>query len=182
MLSANFGSLPNLISLFRLVLVPAIVVMIASHRWMEACVIFIIAGISDALDGWIAKSFNLRTELGAYLDPLADKALLVSIYVALAINQTIPAGLAIIVVARDLMIIGAFMVSWLLNKPIRVVPLWISKLNTAAQIAFASLVLGVKAFALPAYPWFSIGVYTITFLTLASMAAYISRWIRHMNL
>ena len=85
-----FGSLPNLISLGRLLLVPAIIALIAAQRWREAFVCFIIAGVSDALDGWLAKTFDLRTELGAYLDPIADKALLVSIYVALAIVGAIP--------------------------------------------------------------------------------------------
>ncbi|ACB94937.1 CDP-alcohol phosphatidyltransferase family protein [Beijerinckia indica] len=181
MQASNFGSLPNLITLLRLVLVPAIVAMIASQRWVAACLIFLVAGLSDAADGWIAKQFNLRTELGAYLDPLADKALLVSIYVALAITRTVPVTLTIIIVARDLMIIGAFMVAWLLQKPMRVEPLLISKLNTAAQIAFAALVLGIKAFALSPEPWFGWGVYGVALLTLVSMAAYFWRWIHHME-
>ena len=91
----------NLITLGRLGLVPAIISMIAAQRWQAACVLFILAGVSDALDGWIAKTFDLRTQLGAYLDPLADKALIVSIYVALAIVGVVPATIAIIVVARD---------------------------------------------------------------------------------
>jgi len=102
------------------VLVPAIVAMIAEERWKEACIVFIIAGISDAVDGWIAKTFDLRTELGAYLDPLADKALIVSIYVALAIVAVLPATLVILVVARDMMIIGAFMISLVMRKPVKV--------------------------------------------------------------
>jgi len=109
--------------------------MIAEERWKEACIVFIIAGISDAVDGWIAKTFDLRTELGAYLDPLADKALIVSIYVALAIVAVLPATLVILVVARDMMIIGAFMISLVMRKPVKVKPLMISKLNTAAQSA-----------------------------------------------
>ena len=80
-----YNSLPNLITLARLGLVPIIIAMISAGRWKEACLIFIVAGVSDAVDGWMAKTFNLRTELGAYLDPVADKALLVSIYVALAV-------------------------------------------------------------------------------------------------
>ena len=177
-----FRSLPNLISLGRLVLVPAIVAMIAEERWKEACIVFIIAGISDAVDGWIAKTFDLRTELGAYLDPLADKALIVSIYVALAIVAVLPATLVILVVARDMMIIGAFMISLVMRKPVKVKPLMISKLNTAAQISFAAMVLGVKAFVFPAGMWFDVSLYCVAALTLASTAAYIGQWIKHMNL
>jgi cardiolipin synthase len=177
-----FRSLPNLISLGRLVLVPAIIVMIATERWKEACIVFIIAGISDAVDGWIAKTFDLRTELGAYLDPVADKALTMSIYVALAIVAVLPSTLAILVVARDMMIIGAFMISLILRKPVKVKPLMVSKLNTAAQISFAAMVLGIKAFGFHAGTWFDVSLYGVAALTLASTAAYIGQWIRHMNL
>ena len=163
-----FRSLPNLISLGRLVLVPAIVAMIAEERWKEACIVFIIAGISDAVDGWIAKTFDLRTELGAYLDPLADKALIVSIYVALAIVAVLPATLVILVVARDMMIIGAFMISLVMRKPVKVKPLMISKLNTAAQISFAAMVLGVKAFGFSAGMWFDVSLYCVAALTLST--------------
>ena len=179
---APYHSLPNLISLGRLVLVPAIIVMIATERWNEACILFIIAGLSDAVDGWLAKTFNLSTELGAYLDPVADKALIVSIYVALAIVAVLPATIAILVVARDLMIIGAFMISLILRKPVKVKPLVISKLNTAAQISFAAMVLAVKAFGFPAGAWFDISLYSVAALTLASTAAYFGQWIRHMNI
>jgi cardiolipin synthase (CMP-forming) len=176
-----YRSLPNLISLGRLVLAPAIIALIVAQRWKEACVVFIIAGLSDAVDGWLAKTFDLRTELGAYLDPLADKALIVSIYVTLANIGVLPAPIAIIVVARDVMIIGAFMISWFMRKPVKLKPLMISKLNTAAQISFAAMVLGVKAFDFPAAAWFNISLYVVAALTLASTAAYFSQWIRHMS-
>jgi len=91
----SFGSLPNLISLLRLVLVPVVISMIVTDRWVGAFLIFVAAGVSDAVDGWLANRFNLRTELGAYLDPLADKMLLISIYVALAVSETVPATIAI---------------------------------------------------------------------------------------
>ena len=75
----NFGSLPNIITIGRLLLVPVIVSMIVAGEWREAFFVFLLAGVSDAADGWLAKTFDLRTELGAFLDPLADKALLMSI-------------------------------------------------------------------------------------------------------
>jgi cardiolipin synthase len=99
--SKLFPSLPNLITVARLLLAPLAVLMIASQRYLEAFLIFVIAGISDGVDGFIAKRFNLTTELGAYLDPLADKALLVSIYVTLAISGVLPAAIAILVVSRS---------------------------------------------------------------------------------
>ena len=177
-----YRSLPNLITLGRLVLAPAIVAMIAAQRWKEACIVFIIAGLSDAVDGWLANTFDLRSELGAYLDPLADKALIVSIYVSLAIVKVLPATIVILVVARDIMIIGAFMISLIMRKPIKVKPLTISKLNTAAQISFAAMVLGIKAFDFPAGLWFDVSLYAVVALTLASTAAYFGQWFKHMNL
>ena len=178
---SRFGSLPNLITLGRLFLVPVVITMIAAQRWREAFLVFVIAGISDAVDGWLAKTFKLTTELGAFLDPVADKALLVSIYVALAIAQVIPAPLAILVVARDLMIIGAIVISWLVGKPVEIRPLLISKVNTTMQITFAALVLGAKAFDFSLGSWFEILLYVVAALTLASLAAYLWRWMRHIG-
>jgi cardiolipin synthase len=178
----SFASLPNLISLARLVMVPAVIAMIAAQRWQEASVIFVLAGVSDAVDGWLAKTFGWRTELGAYLDPVADKALLVSIYVALAIVNVVPAALTIIVVARDLMIIGAVLISWLLGAPVEIKPLLISKVNTAVQIGFAAMVLGAKAFRFSTEPWLDVALYVVAALTLASLAVYLTRWARHMSL
>jgi cardiolipin synthase len=178
----SLASLPNLISLGRLVMVPAVISMISTQRWKEACVIFVLAGISDAVDGWLAKTFNWRTELGAYLDPVADKALLVSIYVTLAIVKTVPATLTIIVVARDLMIVGAVMISWLMHAPVEIKPLLISKINTAVQIGFAAVVLGAKAFEFSTQAWLDPALYAVTALTLVSLAAYLTQWARHMRL
>src|ERR1700730_1785234 len=174
--------LPNLITPGRLVLAPAVVAMIATQRWKEACIVFIVASLSDAVDGWLANTFDLRSELGAYLDPLADKALIVSTYVSLAIVEVLPATIAILVVARDIMIIGAFMISLVMRKPMKVKPLTISKLNTTAQISFAAMVLGGKAFDFPAGAWFEVSLYAVAALTLASTAAYFGQWIKHMNL
>src|SRR5674476_1147797 len=97
------------------------------------------AGGSAAVDGDLAKRFNMTTELGAYLDPLADKALIVSIYLALGVNGFIPRWLVIMVVSRDILIVGGIMLSWLVGAPLKVKPLLVSKLNTVAQIVFASV-------------------------------------------
>jgi cardiolipin synthase len=176
-----FAFLPNLISLARLVLVPVSVDMIASRRWPEALAIFLIAGVSDALDGWVARRFDLRSELGAYLDAVADKALLICDYVTLAIVGVLPMGLALLVVSRDVMIIGAVMLAWLLDRPMEIRPLWISKANTFAQIGFVVLVLAMLAFDWPGGAWFSLGQWIVAALTLASLAAYFRRWVTHMT-
>ena len=135
-------SLPNIITLGRILLVPIIVWAIASNQMEIAFAIFVVAGVSDAVDGFLAKRFNMTSELGALLDPLADKALLVSIYIALGIWGAVPRWIVILVVSRDIMIVAAVIVSWLFGKPVQMKPLMVSKLNTAAQVAFAALVLG----------------------------------------
>ena len=111
-------NIPNTLTLARIVLVPLVVWLIVTHEMLAAFVLFLLAGVSDAADGYLAKRFQWRTELGAYLDPIADKLLLVSIYVTLGLSGHLPAWLVIAVVSRDILIIGAFLLSWVLSRPV----------------------------------------------------------------
>jgi cardiolipin synthase len=174
-------NIPNLITLGRILLVPVVVWAIASGTMWIAFVLFVAAGVSDAIDGFLAKRFNMSTELGAYLDPLADKALIVSIYLALGINGDIPRWLVILVVSRDIMIVGAFLLSWLVGSPLKVKPLLVSKLNTVAQILFACVVLGSLGFDIQADKLTLVLMGLVAALTLLSVAAYVAEWVRHMN-
>jgi cardiolipin synthase len=174
-------TIPNLITIGRLIIVPLVVVMIMQGRWGTAFALFVVAGISDAVDGFIARRFDMRSEFGAYIDPLADKALLVSIYVTLALAGVLPGWLAIVVVSRDIMILMAIMVSWLMERPVEIRPLAISKLNTASQIGFAALVLGTKAFGVGVEAFEDYAIFAVAALTMASAAAYLAGWLRHMT-
>ncbi len=173
-------TLPNLITIGRLVIVPVLVVTLGQGAWTLAFVLFVLAGISDAADGIIARRFGLRSELGAYLDPLADKALLVSIYVTLSVVGILPGWLAIVVVSRDVMIVAAILVSRLMDRPVEIKPLFVSKLNTAAQIAFAALVLGMMAHGDEPGAVLAWGMGVVAALTVLSAAAYLAQWLRHM--
>ena len=173
-------TIPNLITIARLIMVPLIVVMIGQERWGLAFALFAAAGVSDGVDGFIARRFNMRSEFGAYLDALADKALLVSIYITLSVTGVLPGWLAILVVSRDLMIISAILVSRLMERPLAIKPLFVSKLNTGAQIVFAALVLGTKAFTLDVPTLDAVGMIVVAGLTIVSAAAYLARWMRHM--
>jgi cardiolipin synthase (CMP-forming) len=173
-------NIPNLLTVLRFFLVPIVIVSIIDKQWMFALVIFVIAGVTDAVDGFVARQFDMRTELGAYLDPLADKALLVSIYITLAVAGIIPVWLAVLVVSRDVMIVGAVIVSWLMENPVEINPLKLSKANTLAQISFAALMLCMLAFAAPMPMLRDGGLVLVAALTLASMAAYFAAWFRHM--
>ena len=174
-------NLPNIITLGRILLVPVIVWAIASNQMTIAFVIFVVAGVSDAIDGFLAKRFNMTTEIGALLDPVADKALLVSIYVALGISGDIPRWLVILVVSRDFMIVGAVIVSWILDNPVPMKPLMVSKLNTVAQVAFAALVLASLGFGFRTSPYEIALMLCVTVLTLLSVSFYLVEWARHMS-
>ena len=182
-------SIPNLITLARILMVPVLVWAIVSGEMVGAFLLFLAAGVSDALDGFLAKRFGMASELGAYLDPLADKALIVSIYVSLGIAARIPAWLVILVVSRDVMIVGAVLLSWLLNRPLAIKPLLVSKLNTVAQIVFAALVLANLGLDVPAGSVLGslmtvsikLALALVVIFTLLSIAFYLSEWVRHMN-
>jgi cardiolipin synthase len=175
-------SIPNLITLARILVVPVMVWAITSGEMRFAFVLFLAAGISDAVDGFLAKRFGMATELGAYLDPLADKTMIVSIYVALGIAQALPRWLVFLVVSRDIMIVGAVMLAWLIDKPMTLKPLLVSKLNTVAQIALALLVLAMLALGFDAGEAAPLLMGMVAALTLLSIGFYVAAWIRHMNM
>jgi cardiolipin synthase len=174
-------NLPNLITLARILSVPVVVWAIAANEMLFAFLLFLAAGVSDAIDGFLAKRFGMKSELGAYLDPLADKVLIVSIYVALGVTYAIPRWLVILVVSRDLMIVGAILLSWLVGKPVAVRPLVISKLNTVAQILFAGVVLGSLGLQFNAGWLLPVLMAAVAALTLLSVGAYVREWVRHMG-
>lgn len=134
-------NLPNAITLLRLLLVPVTIWLILSEFYVTAFWVFVVAGVSDGIDGFLARHLNQKTLLGAILDPIADKALLVSIFVTLGIKDHLPIWLVVLVVFRDVLIVGGYLLGHLLGRPSEVRPLWISKANTAAQIALAAVAL-----------------------------------------
>ena len=177
-------NLPNLITVARILMVPVVVWAIAQRQMQIAFLLFLAAGVSDAVDGFLAKRFGMASELGAHLDPLADKALVVSIYVALGITEAVPRWVVILVVSRDILIVGGVMFAWFLGKPMKVKPLLVSKLNTAAQIVFATLVLAALAFGFagPAEQLAQTALmWLVAALTLLSVGIYTRDWWRHMN-
>ena len=174
-------TLPNLISLSRILLVPVIIWLIVIQRYELAFFACLVAGISDGVDGFIAKRFNQRSELGAYLDALADKFLLVSIFIVLGTQKHIPVWLVILVVSRDLLIIGALLLSRVLDQPMEIRPRIVSKINTAAQIGVGSIVLGSLAFGFAIGPIEGPLYWGTGLLTVASALVYLIDWLKHMS-
>jgi cardiolipin synthase (CMP-forming) len=175
-------NLPNLITIARILLVPVMVWAIASHQMKIAFFLFLAAGLSDAVDGFLAKRFNMTSELGAYLDPLADKVLIVSIYISMGVIEAIPRWLVILVVSRDLFIVGGVMLAWILGTPMTVRPLTVSKFNTAAQILLAVVVLAALGFHWDVWPVTFTLMALVTVLTLLSIGFYLRDWVRHMGM
>ncbi|MBI1648909.1 CDP-alcohol phosphatidyltransferase family protein [Hyphomicrobium sulfonivorans] len=174
-------NLPNLITLMRVILVPVVFWLLITDETQIAFMLFIVAGVSDAVDGYLAKTFGWQTELGAYLDPLADKLLIVSIFLALGVDGKLPLWLVVAVVSRDILIIMAVMLSWVLSNPVRIKPLVVSKANTVAQIVLAATVLADEGFGL-GLGWARFALIWITgALTVASLAAYLHSWLQHMS-
>ncbi|MDH3740661.1 MAG: CDP-alcohol phosphatidyltransferase family protein [Hyphomicrobiales bacterium] len=173
-------SLPNIITIARMLAVPLIVWLIITNQMNAAFLIFVAAGISDGVDGFIAKRFDAATTLGAYLDPLADKLLLVSIYVSLGYLDILPALLVIIVVSRDVMIIGGLLLALFLERPMDIKPLFVSKANTAGQIILAGAALGLPGLGYPSSGLIIWGSIAVGILTIGSGGIYLRDWIRHM--
>jgi cardiolipin synthase len=173
-------NLPNIITIGRILLVPITIWLIVAGEFGFAFLAFIAAGLGDGIDGYIARRYQMKTQLGAYLDPLADKLLLVSIYISLGLLQHMPAWLVILVASRDVLIVGAVILSWIMGRPIEVQPLITSKINTAAQIVFAGGQLAILAWLSDATWFMEIGSAVVAILTVASAALYMREWARHM--
>jgi cardiolipin synthase len=173
-------NIPNSITLGRLVLVPLLVWLIIDHEMTAAFLLFLLAGLSDAADGYLAKRFGWGSELGAYLDPIADKALLVSIYVTLGLAGHLPVWLVIAVVSRDILIVGAVVLSWMLSRPLSMRPLLVSKANTLSQIVLAGLVLAELGLGLGLHDIVKVLIWVTGALTIVSAGAYFWEWLRHM--
>lgn len=134
-------NLPNILTLTRVLLIPVFVILIINKSFGWALVTFAIAGITDGIDGLIARITQKRTELGAYLDPIADKLLLSAAFITLAIIEILPSWLTVIVITRDVIILVGFLVLILTNHRPKIQPSLVSKITTDFQIATILLVL-----------------------------------------
>ena len=168
-------NLPNLITLGRLLCVPLAIWLIFGERYGLAFWVFVAAGVSDALDGWIAKRWDQRTPLGALLDPIADKALLAAVYITLGCAGELPHWLVILVVLRDLLIVGGYLLSHGANAP---EPLFISKVNTLVQIALVGFVLARLGLDIDEQLVTSSLIAAAGITTVWSGLSYLVRWAR----
>ncbi len=170
-----------MISIARLVAVPAFIYAMMNGAQLWAFSLFLLAGISDGVDGYIARAYNQRSELGAWLDPIADKSLMVAGFVLMGWFGHLPDWLIILVVFRDALIVGAVILSSLIGKPMAVAPIYISKATTVFQITLITIVLAELAFNF-ATPYVVNTLVILTgLLTIASALSYLVVWLRHLN-
>ena len=168
--------IPNIICLVRIILVAPIVMTLLKHQYGFALLLIFIAGFSDGLDGFLAKQCSWRTRLGGILDPLADKLLMVAVFITLTYIGLAPMWLAAVVIGRDLIVIsGAVTYNFLIGS-VRPDPSLISKLNTGCQLLYMLLVIAEQAFGWP----LSIGILLIGAAVLLTSVVsgldYVLRW------
>ncbi|MBW2560852.1 MAG: CDP-diacylglycerol--glycerol-3-phosphate 3-phosphatidyltransferase [Deltaproteobacteria bacterium] len=175
-------NIPNLLTLIRIILVPIFVILMMQDSFSYALVIFVIAGVTDGLDGFLARILRQQTVLGSYLDPLADKALIITSFVILATLEIIPSWLAVVVISRDCIILFGVSVLFLMSVPFEIRPTYVSKATTVLQLLTVFLVLVSKW--LPGYtnPTMSMTLFWSTaFFTVVSGFYYIFKGIKFIN-
>ena len=171
-------NLPNAITIGRIILVPIIIWCISIDEFLISFILFSIAGISDFIDGWLARLHKLQTVLGAWLDPVADKLLMGSVYLTLGLLGHLPLWLVSVVILRDVFIIGMVVLAKFQNKLAGIKPLMVSKINTVAQITLAILVLADLSFTTNLMAWREPIYLLVGATTLISTFAYLSAWVK----
>lgn len=175
-------NIPNLLTLLRIILVPVIVIFLIQGAFSKALVTFVVAALSDALDGFLARVLHQQTTLGAYLDPIADKALLASSFVTLSVLEIIPGWLTVIVISRDFIILLGISVLSLMSLDVQIRPAFVSKITTTLQLGTVLLALANRA--LPGAlsgDWLMVLYWSAALFTVISGLNYMARGVALMN-
>ena len=172
----SLRNLPNFLSILRIFLVPPVVYYMLQESYMPALILFVIAGVTDSLDGWLAKTFNWQSRLGEILDPLADKLLLVSSYIVFAWLEHLPIWLVACVFLRDIIIVAGGVSYRIFFGKVDILPTYISKLNTLMQIVLIATML-VSLALLKINPLVITTLIWVVFITtITSGIVYIYLW------
>lgn len=169
-------NIPNLLTLLRMCAAPVLILFLMERNYGVGAFLFLVAGITDALDGWIAKRFDCVTRLGTILDPIADKMLIITAYIVLALLGDIPLWLVLIVGFRDLGIVGGYLILQTIYDEMPPQPSLLSKLNTLAQITFVLIVMTDKMGWASLSGVVNVLLWSVAVTTLVSGAHYIYRW------
>jgi cardiolipin synthase len=173
-------TIPNLITSIRIILTPILVIYLINERFLSALVVFVLAGLSDSADGLIARIFNQKSKLGTFLDPLADKILLIAAFMTLAVIDRIPPWLTVIVISRDVLILLGALILFLNNSDLTIKPSILSKITTCLQLATVFVVLTKGHVAI--FMQFGDYVFWVTgLLTISSGLHYMRYWFNMMG-
>ncbi|MDH3310010.1 MAG: CDP-alcohol phosphatidyltransferase family protein [Gammaproteobacteria bacterium] len=173
----SLSQLPNLITIARIAMVPVLILLLKDEKYAASLAVFVIAGVSDGLDGYIAKRFHFQSRLGSILDPIADKILLLCSYVMLVLLNHIPFWLMLTVVFRDLLIVGGYLIYTSMIGPVHMNPSWLSKFNTFLQISLVIIILGQQTLGLVYAPLVEMLIYGVLLSTVVSGAHYLWIWL-----
>ena len=170
-------TVPNLITTIRIILAPVFVIYLINDQLLPALVVFLVCAVTDGLDGMLARLMNQRSKLGAYLDPLADKLLLVAAFVTLSVRGYLPAWLTVLVFSRDTIILLGVLVLFLIRTEFAIKPTPISKITTWLQFITILVVLSqaYMPFITKFYPYI---FYLTALLTISSGLHYMYNWFK----
>lgn len=166
---------PNLITWARLAAVPVLVWLMLVDRMAETFWLFVVAGVSDAVDGYLAKRFNAESVFGSYLDPFTDKIMLISVYLLLARAEALPIWLVVLIIVRDAALLAGSFMLFFANRRIAMRPMIISKINTGLQIVLAGYVLAWLGLEFTDHGVTDVLVFAVAAATFLSGAAYTYR-------
>ncbi|MGD8228165.1 MAG: CDP-alcohol phosphatidyltransferase family protein [Desulfobacteraceae bacterium] len=170
-------TVPNLITTIRIILAPVFVIYLINDEFLPALIVFLLCAVSDGLDGMVARLMNQRSKLGAYLDPLADKLLLVAAFVTLSVRGYLPAWLTVLVFSRDTIILLGVLVLFLNRMEFSIKPTPISKINTWLQ--FITILAVLSQAYVPSFTKFYPYIFYLTgLLTISSGLHYMHNWFR----
>jgi len=170
-------TVPNLITIIRMILTPIFVIYIINDELITGLVILIITGLSDGIDGLVARLFNQKSKLGSYLDPMADKIILISAFIALSIRGFLPSWLTVMVISRDIMILMGVSILFLTGTEIDIRPAISSKITTCLQFFTVILVL-TRDFIFTLEKYYLYLFYLTALFTIISFLQYMHQWIK----
>jgi cardiolipin synthase len=163
-------NVPNFLTLCRVASIPVFLSFLSRHQYTEALWVFMAAAVTDALDGTVARWFDARTEFGAFLDPFADKLMLVSAFVVLTVEQDLPGWLLGVVIIRDVVVVGGYVMIAFVTERAPVEPSYLGKISTFLQLACVLTTLLRVGVTAPGY-WYAL-LYLTVFVTALSGVHY----------
>jgi len=170
-------TIPNFITIIRIILTPIFVIYIINDELISGLIVLIISGLSDGVDGFVARVFNQKSKLGAYLDPLADKIILISAFVTLSIRDLLPSWLTVLVISRDIMILMGVLILFLHGMKISIKPAVSSKITTCLQFITLILVLS-KDYIANFEKYYPYLFYLTALFTILSFLQYTYHWLK----